>query len=566
MAPLGYRRNTPAVNTTDAGMQRAGPDGRTSRALLRALALLVDRVATVQAQRPPETAGAIDAALVTQPLVREGLRQLTARSRDGALLCRIIDGKFVLDGVLLEQRLVADDLLLGGLLRRAVALGIGAVTVRQGAAPGELLTLASLFTQPVRAGEQALPLSGDTPTSITRAVSGDVPPRELLRSWSVIVTPLLPGAKALPRFTPFDAAVIDDSTSGTSTAGGSAVAHALARLAAARTDEAAMAAGDLITELLDGAEVRGDALTVESIARATMQHVHAVGGGGGRLGGERMVRRLLHGSSLKLLATRVPFTPERFMLLALLARAGDVAVELLVQQLMGAQDPQVRRAYFDSIVALDLKSPVLLDLLRDDRWFVVRNAIALLGEMGVHQADVAMLPLLTHEDNRIRIAVARALMRIGTAEAMHGLFGVIEDAHAEVRRISAAAYGLSSGGGVRPPAARLAAALDKEQDDDVALEMVASLGKLGSADAIQRLLRIAHPTTIPKPGERHTTREAWVRIAAMEALVQVRGYAVRSAIEALANDPDPDVAAAVVRVLASLEQMTRDRSWVTPAP
>jgi HEAT repeat protein len=564
MAPLGYRRNTPGVNTTDAGMQRAALDGRASRALLRALALLVERVAMVQTQRPAQTAGATDAALVTQPLVREGLRQLTARSRDGALLCRIIDGQFVLDGVVLEQRLESDDPLLGGLLRRAVALEIGAVTVRQGAAPGELLTLASLFAQPVRAGERARPLTVDTPTTITRAVSADDPPRELLRSWSVIVTPQRPGAEPLPRFTPFDAAVIDDSVSGTSTAGGSAVAHALARLAAARTDEAAIAAGDLIAELIDSAELRGDALTIESIARATMQHVHAVGGGGGRLGGERLVRRLLHGSSLKLLATRVPYTSERSMLLALLARAGDVAVEVLVRQLMSAQDPQVRRAYFDSIVALDLKSPVLLDLLRDDRWFVVRNVVALLGEMGVDQADAAMLPLLTHEDNRIRIAVARALMRMGTSVAMHGLYGVIEDPHAEVRRISAAAYGLSSagasagGGGVRPPAARLAAALDKEQDDDVALEMVASLGKLGSADAIQRLLRIAHPATSPTPGERHTTREAWIRIAAMEALVQARGYAVRAAIEALANDHDPDVAAAVVRLRSSLLKLTRD--------
>jgi HEAT repeats len=553
MVPLGYRRSTPSVNTTDAGMQRAGPDGRASRALLRALALLVDRVAMVQAQHPPETVGATDAALVTQPMVREGLRQLTTRARDSALLCRIIDGQFVLDGVLLEQRIEADDPLLGGLLRRAVALGIGAVTVRQGAAPAEWLTLASLFAQPLRAGEQARPITGDTPTTITRAVSADDLPRELLRSWSVIVTPLLPGATVLPRLTPFDAAVIDDSVSGTSTAGGSAVAHALARLAAARTDEAAMAAGDLIAELIDSAEVRGDALTIESIARATMQHVHAVGGGGGRLGGERIMRRLLHGSSLTLLATRVPFTSERSMILALLARAGDVAVELLVGQLLSAQDPQLRRVYFDSIVALDLKSAVLLDLLRDDRWFVVRNAVALLGEMGVDQPDAALLPLLSHEDDRIRIAVARALMRIGTAVAINALYGVIDDPHAEVRRISAAAYGLSSGSGrgVRPPSARLAAALDKEQNDDVALEMVASLGKLGSADAIQRLLRIAHPTA-PTPGERHITREAWLRIAAMEALAQARGYAVRAAIESLANDQDPDVAAAVVRLRASL--------------
>ncbi len=554
MAPLGYRRSTPNATTTDSGMQRSVPDGRSSRAVLRALALLVDRVVTVQALRPPDLASEIDAELVMQPLVRDALRQLTARSRDGALLCRIADGQMVLEGVPIDRRLAADDPLLDGLLRRALALGVGAITVRQGASPGELLTLASLFAQPSRGGEAARPIAGETPSTMTRAVLHDEPPRELLRSWSILVTPLRPGAEPPPRLTPFSSAVIDDRGFGTSTAGGSAVAGALTRLAAARTDDAALAAGDLLIELIDGAELRGDAQTIESIARATMQHVHTVGGGGGRLGSERIIRRLLHRASLALLATRVPYTPERTLTLELMARAGDAAVEVLVHELMNAQESQARRAYFDSIVALDLNATMLFDLVRDSRWFVARNAVALLGEMGVEQADVAMLPLLGHDDDRIRIAVVRALMRVGTAKAMHGLHGAIDDTHPEVRRIAAAAYGMpgGGGGGVRPPAARLAAALDKERDEDVALEMLASLGKLGSADAIQRLLRIAQPAAAAEPGERQTNRDAWIRIAALEALVRARGYAVMGAIDSLAGDADPEVAAAVVRLRATI--------------
>ena len=551
MGPLGYRRSTPSASTTDAGMKRAAPDGRSSRAVLRALALLIDRVVTVQALRGPGKADEIDAELVMQPLVRDALRQLTARSRDGALLCRIIDGQLVLEGVPIDRRLVADDPLFGGMLQRALSLGISSITVRQGAAPGELLTLAALFAPSFRPGARARALVGDTPTTITRAVMSDEPPRELLRSWSVLVTPITPGTDPLSRFTPSSSAVIDESCTGNSTAGGSAVANALTRLAAARTDSAALAAGDLLIELIDGAEFRGDALTIESIARATMQHVHTVGGGGARLGGERILRRLLHRASLTLLATRVPYTPERTIILELMARAGDATVEVLVQELMSSQDSQARRAYFDSIVALDLNATLLFELVRDSRWFVVRNAVALLGEMGVEQADVALLPLLTHEDDRIRIAAARALMRLGTAKAMHGLHGVVEDKHPEVRRIAAAAYGLPAvgGGGVRPPAARLAAALDKERDDDVVLEMLASLGKLGSANAIQRLLRIAQPAAA-EPGERQVNRDAWIRIAALEALVRARGYAVMPSIDALAGDADPEVAAAVVRLRA----------------
>ena len=113
----------------------------------------------------------------------------------------------------------------------------------------------------------------------------------------------------------------------------------------------ALAAADLLMALIDGAEFRGDALTIESITCTTMQHVHAVGGGGGRVGGE-----------------------------------------VLAQELMNSQENQARRAYFDSIVALDLNATLLFDFVRDSRWFVVRNAVALLGEMGVEQADAVMLP------------------------------------------------------------------------------------------------------------------------------------------------------------------------------
>lgn len=560
MQPLGYRRSIPGAG--DSGAGKAPPDSRASRVIARALALLVDRVVTVQGMRPGPRTTEIDAELVMQPLVRDALRQLTARSREAALRCRVIEGQLVLEGVPVERRLTEDDPLLGGLLHRLLSLGIGTVTVRQGASPGELLTLASLLSQTPLPGEAPIPLSGDTPTTMNRAVTADEPLRELLRSWSVLVTRELPGRDAVRdagrdpmRGTPWSVAAIDEASVTMSTAGGSAVAAALTRLAAARTDGATVAAGDLLVELVDNAERRGDALTIESIARAAMQHVHAVHAGGGRLGGERIVRRLLHRTSLQLLATRVPFTTERTVVLELMARAGDAAVEILVQQLLAATESQARRAFFDSVVALDLNATLLIDLVRDSRWFVVRNAVALLGEMGVDQADTAMLPLLAHEDDRIRIAAARALMRFGTAKAIHGLHGVIDDRHPEVRRIAAAAYGLpgtgTGPGGARPQAARLSAALDKEPNDDVALEMLASLGKLGSADAIQRLLRIAQPVAA-EPGERAVARDAWMRIAALESLVRARGGAVLPAIESLVGDADPEVAAAVMRLRASL--------------
>jgi HEAT repeat protein len=81
-------------------------------------------------------------------------------------------------------------------------------------------------------------------------------------------------------------------------------------------------------------------------------------------------------------------------------------------------------------------------------------------------------------------------------------------------------------------------------DEDVALEMLAALGRLGSADAVQRLLRIALPIIPDMSGDGAATRDPWVRIAALEALVRARGAQMHPVIDILMTDLDDDVAAA----------------------
>ena len=552
MPSLGYRRSTPSSSSAESGAFRVVPDGRAARGAVRALALLVDRIVTLG------MAGTGDA--LERAAVRDALRSLAARIREGAMLCRIVDGQFVLAGEPVDRGLTRDDPLLASLLQRGIALGVGGITVRQGAAPGELFTLASMLASSPRSRE-APPFSSDTPTtmsSITSSIAGsglagaESASRELLRSWSVLVTPA-DVASEYRLETPAEGIAAINATLPEGMTS-SVAATALTRLTAAHGDDAANHAVDQLVQVLDDAEYRGDAHVVEGIARACVAQVHAVGTGGTRLALERLLRRLQHRRTLELIGERLPHVPDRLILLELFARAGEIAVEILVNQLMRVQDAPARRAYFDSIVSLDLGATLLFDLVRDPRWYVVRNAVALLGEMGVEYADTAMLPLVTHEDDRIRIAVARALIRLGSAKALAGLHGLIDDRNAEVRRIAAASYGLTSSasGSVRPPAARLAMALERETDEDVALEMLASLGRLGSADAVQRLLRIALPPQQPQDGsERPAPKESYLRVAAIESLLRARGQAVVPALESLRNDPDPDVAAAVAAALAT---------------
>lgn len=476
---------------------RVSEEGRSSLVLLRALALLVARLGDAE-----------DA-------VRDALRQLTARSRDGALLLRIEQGEMLLGGTPVASERIAADELFVRLLERLEFHRVGTITVREGAAPGELLTLARWIAdaRPPADSEQ----------------------RELLRTWSILVTPA-------------SAPTPDEGTP-------SATVSALSRFAAARSDAAAVAAVASLMDLLDDAETRNDAHAVEGVARVCLAQLRVVGGGGGRLAIEQAVRRLLRPRMLQLLATCLPWTHDGTALLQLFARAGETGVQCLLSELLVADDSVARRAYFDGIVAMDVGAALLFDALRDPRWFVVRNAAALLGEMQVENSDTVLLPLLAHEDERIRIAAARALVRLRTPAALSGLQRAIEDGNVEVRRLSAAAYGIAGSvkGRSRPPAGPLAAALDRETDDDVALEMLSALGRLGSSHAVQRLLRIVLPASSERaPGDAAPPRDTWVRIAALEALVHARGHAMVPAIESLMSDADAEVAAAAARLYGTV--------------
>ncbi len=548
MSPLGApARGTPVARTPDSGVVRIASEGRASRAVARALGQLVDRLLALGADANG-VIGGLSGADPTDPrviAVRDALRQLGARSREGALLCRVVDDVLVLEGVPINRLSSTDDALLRLLLQRLIVLNVGSLTVREGAAPGELLTLGRLLAQPNApthphrtpptpmqgigsVGSREDYVGSSTPSTVDALTFADETPRELLRTWSVLVSPVVPSKPA--------------ENAGTVAAG------VLSRFASARSDEVAVQTMAQVRELLDDVQRRGDGVVLESIARACMQQLHAVGDQGGRLAVEGVLRTLQREPLLELLAQRLPYSTDRALLLPVFARAGDAGVAILVKQLLTTDDALSRRAYFDGIVALDVGSSHLFEALSDSRWYVVRNAAALLGEMGVEHADEALVPLLKSDDERIRIAVARALMRLRTVKAMQALHAVIDDANAEVRRLSAAAFGLSGvtvGGGVRPPAARLSTALERETDEDVALEMLAALGRLGSADAIQRLLRLALPPTPDMSGAPvPEARDAWIRIAALDALVRARGYQMLPVIDSLMNDGDAEVSAA----------------------
>jgi HEAT repeat protein len=439
--------------------------------LARALGRLVQSI---------EEAAQTEEAATGRERVRRALRFAVAAARRAPLELRLTDDRLHLAGRALPPDSPLREALLDTLVEALAVQGSLALDVRRGAAPGELLALAQLL-----AAERGQPTD-----------------RSPWRSWSVRITP------------PSVPAVADDR------ALPGAVRDVLVRLGAAKGDAATRAVLDEVHQLLATPPWSEDPAVAEALALGVVGETRRRGARAGRLALERGVRQLLTAPVITRLVHRLPTSPRREDLLPVLARAGDLAVHALVQLLQDAESLAERRICFDAIVALDAGEEALREALTDPRWYVVRNAAALLGEMGVVEADVHLMPLLTHDDERLRVAGARALTRLATPRALVALQGCLGDPAPELRRLAASAHGSRSQG--KPSTIALLAALDAETDEDVTLEILSVLGTLGSPECVQRLVRVLRDESAPE----------WMREAAYQGLLTARGEAVQKLLEA----------------------------------
>jgi len=252
------------------------------------------------------------------------------------------------------------------------------------------------------------------------------------------------------------------------------------------------------------------------------------------------LRRLLRPALLRGIAQLLPRKRELAAdLEAVLARAGaegaDVVIELLAEE-SSATD---RHVYLDILPRLQTGVPTLVHMLGDTRWFVVRNASDLLGEMHVQSAEPALLPLLEHADERVRKSAANALINLGTTA---GFRAVCEMLQAESPRTRAhAAMALASRRDERSTA-QLRNVLEDEPDTEVQLALLGALGKIATPAAVEQLIRAAEPKR--RLLERKPNS---FRIAAIQALAEARTAAALAAIAVLREDKERDVREAAAR-------------------
>jgi len=261
------------------------------------------------------------------------------------------------------------------------------------------------------------------------------------------------------------------------------------------------------------------------------------------------VRRIYSKPVLEALAHLLGAPKHRADAVMALQRGGAAAVEVLMDLLVAAPTVSERRAVFDALKQMTEGTEQLVHMLDHTEWFVVRNVAELLGELGMDEAVPALARRLDHPDERVRKAVALALAKIGTRSAAEPLRRALRDPSVEVRLQVAVGIGGRKSSALAMP---LVVAMQEEKEEDVVRELILALGRIGSPDAVQALIKWAQPT-----GRIFGRKPTVLRLAAVEALRLAATPAARGTLEGLSDDSDRQVREAARSAALELKRPSR---------
>lgn len=169
-----------------------------------------------------------------------------------------------------------------------------------------------------------------------------------------------------------------------------------------------------------------------------------------------------------------------------------LAPEAAVERLETTQNRKMRRVLLDALPHAGASLlPLVRSRLMSSQWYVVRNAVLLIGRCGGTTRDLASVA--RHPNEKVRLEVARALRAVPQDEAsMEIVAGYLADPSHEVSQIARI---LLRGEllGVGSIATVEAFAADESQPEDIRLRCVTALGRSAHDAAAEALFKLIHP-------------------------------------------------------------------------
>jgi hypothetical protein len=211
-------------------------------------------------------------------------------------------------------------------------------------------------------------------------------------------------------------------------------------------------------------------------------------------------------------------TPEHDGCTELLQTLGSETIDPLLELVADEPDMASRKRLVDLISGM---AGAFIDELSarvtDERWYVVRNVVMILGKTHDPQILGALGRTLRHGDARVRRETIRALAGLHDRLAIEMLIAALSDADAQNVQLAARYLGVQHAEGAVPALQQVARGEGTGNRETAArVEAIEALGKIGSQEAVPTLQQLSERRGI----RRARTRE--VSSAAESALAAIR--------------------------------------------
>jgi HEAT repeat protein len=235
----------------------------------------------------------------------------------------------------------------------------------------------------------------------------------------------------------------------------------------------------------------------------------------------------------------------------LLVRAGDPAIEELLDALIDAPEASIRRNLFNTVILFGKKIlPHIEKRLATGQWYAIRQMVAILGELGDPDTQRMLEAAYGHEDIRVKKEVLKSLARFQTARSTGFLMESLEEEDPSIKIQAIISLGMR-----RDPAAinRLGEIALKwepfSDSQDTQKEAIKALGIIGDQKSSSFLTKIL-------------LRKKWLgkkmnedlRVLAANSLGMLGGAEAYEAIEKARKKSTGDLYNACKRILEGREK------------
>jgi HEAT repeat protein len=193
---------------------------------------------------------------------------------------------------------------------------------------------------------------------------------------------------------------------------------------------------------------------------------------------------------------------------------------------------------------------IFYEYLDDERWYVVRNAIAIIGDIRSQDSLEQLTPLLQHEDIRVRRETLRALTKIGSDSAIKILLQAAAGDDQELRRQAILSLGAIRANSAVPTLLKQLQKSDWSPDVvELKKDAIRALGEIRDPEAIPELVNI-----INKKSWLRRQLNDELRMAAAAALGDIAEESTRTILEKTTHDRTATVARAAAQALKQLDK------------